>query len=108
MALGVIAHLAATGGTGKEVVFEQLVAAGPVSGFKDPRVPLLWPFWDRVLSQFDGLRIVPIFLARSPHEIAMSIFARSQGSIGYHEALDVTAVHYERLNSIFANWEGSN
>ena len=40
---------------GKKFV-EQLVAAGPVSGFKDPRVPLLWPFWDRVLSQFDGLR----------------------------------------------------
>ena len=58
---------------------EQLVAAGHVSGFKDPRVPLLWPFWNRVFSQFAGLRVVPIFLVRSPHEIAMSIFAAQPG-----------------------------
>ena len=36
----------------------------------------------------------------------MSIFARSQGNLGYHEALDMTAVHYARLNSIFDSWKG--
>jgi GT2 family glycosyltransferase len=83
-----------------------LAAAAPVSGFKDPRVPLLWPFWQRIFSQFDGLRVVPVFLLRSPHEIAMSIFARSQGELGYHDALDVTALHYERLGGIFDAWKG--
>ncbi len=60
----------------------QLAESGPVSGFKDPRVPLLWPFWEQVFAGFAGLRVVPVFLARSPHEIAMSIFSRSKGGAG--------------------------
>ena len=57
-------------------------------------MPLLWPFWSRVFAGFAGLRVVPLFLARSPHEIAMSIFMRSQGVLAYGDALDVTAVHF--------------
>jgi hypothetical protein len=87
-------------------LIEQLVASGQVSGFKDPRVPLLWPFWSRVFSGFAGLRVVPIVLARSPHEIAMSIFVRSQGVLAYNDALDVTAVHYQRLGGILDEWPG--
>jgi GT2 family glycosyltransferase len=85
---------------------EQLVATGPISGFKDPRVPLLWPFWNRVFADFPGLRVVPIFIVRSPHEIATSIFRRSKGEFGYYDALDVTAIHYQRLNSILDSWNG--
>ncbi len=87
---------------------EQLVTAGQVSGFKDPRVPLLWPFWNRVFSRFPGLRVVPIFLVRSPHEIATSIFLRGKGDLGYYDALDMTAIHYQRLNAILDSWDGEH
>ena len=92
---------------GAELI-RQLVDSGEVSGFKDPRVPLLWPFWERVFSGFPDVRVVPVFLARSPHEIAMSIFARGKGMVGYYDALDVTAVHYRRLNAIRDTWQGAS
>jgi hypothetical protein len=90
---------------GKELL-RQLIESGPISGFKDPRVPLLWPFWRRVFSCFPGLRIVPLFLIRSPHEIAMSVFRRSKGAFTYQDALEVTAVHFKRMDSIRKSWEG--
>jgi hypothetical protein len=92
---------------GKELV-EQLTGSGAISGFKDPRTALLWPLWSRVLSCFPGLRIVPLFLLRSPHEIGMSIFRRSKGAFAYQDALDVTAVHLKRMRSILENWVGDH
>lgn len=89
-------------------LIEELLASGEVSGFKDPRVPLLWPFWERVFAGFSGLRVVPVVLARSPHEIAMSIFMRSQGVLAYGDALDATAIHYQRLQGILADWQGES
>ena len=53
-----------------------------------------------------GLRIVPLFLVRGPHEIAMSIFRRSQGDRDYAQALDVTAVHFRRMKEICDQWPG--
>ncbi len=85
-------------------LIEQLLASERVSGFKDPRVPLLWPFWSRVLAEFPGLRIVPLFVLRSPHEVAMSIFRRSQGVFSYHDVLEATAVHLTRMWSIWESW----
>ena len=32
-----------------------LLDSGKISGFKDPRTVLLWPFWRRVLSAFPGV-----------------------------------------------------
>ena len=55
-----------------------LLDSGKISGFKDPRTVLLWPFWRRVLSAFPGVRVVPVALLRSPHEIAMSLFKGSK------------------------------
>jgi chromosome segregation ATPase len=92
---------------GTEVV-RQLVESGPISGFKDPRFPLVWPFWTRVFSAFPGLRVVPLIVLRSPHEIAMSIFTRSKGRFAYPDALDVTAVHFKRLIEIQENWPGAS
>jgi len=91
---------------GEELV-RRLVASGRVSGFKDPRVPLAWPFWVEVFRRFPGLRVVPVVLLRSPHEIAMSIFMRSQGRFDYWDALDVTAAHFQRIGAILADWPGS-
>jgi len=88
---------------GHELV-ERLLASGRISGFKDPRVPLLWPFWSRVLAEFPGLRVVPLFVLRSPHEVAMSIFRRSQGLFAYTDVLEATAVHLSRMWTI---WETS-
>jgi hypothetical protein len=90
---------------GRDLV-EQLVGSGQVSGFKDPRVPLLWPFWSRVFAGFPGLRVVPLFLVRSPHEVAMSLFTRSRGEMAYRDALDLTAIHYRRLHDIRDRWDG--
>ena len=90
---------------GEELVC-RLVASGKVSGFKDPRVPLLWPFWMEVFRRMPELRVVPVVLLRSPHEIAMSIFMRSKGRFDYCDALDVAAVHFKRIGAILADWRG--
>ena len=64
---------------GRQLVAE-LVGSGKLSGFKDPRTVLTWPFWQRVLTEFRQLRVVLIPLLRSPHEIAMSLCTRGDGS----------------------------
>ena len=96
---------------GRELV-RRLVESGPVSGFKDPHTVLLWPFWQRVLEGFPGLRVVPLSVMRSPHKIAMSLFMRGHGNCGYRglweygEALDVIAVHFKRMKAILDEWPG--
>lgn len=90
---------------GRQLI-HQLVASGPVSGFKDPRTVLTWPFWRCVLQEFPGLRVVPLFLIRSPHEIAMSLFQRVHGNCRYDDALAVTAVHFRRMKGILDEWRG--
>ncbi len=81
-----------------------LVNSGTISGFKDPRTALLWPFWQQVLAAFPGLRVLPLVLLRSPHEIAMSLFTRGATKVGYQSCLDITAVHLVRLHAIVATW----
>jgi hypothetical protein len=90
---------------GRRLVAE-LAASGEIAGFKEPRVPVLWPFWERVFAGFPELRIVLVTMVRSPHEVAMSIFRRSGGEIPYPTALDVTAVHFERMLEILDRWPG--
>ena len=87
-------------------LIERLVASGRVSGFKDPRTVLTWPFWESVLDRFPGLRLVALSVLRSPHEIAMSMFRRSQGDCSYRDALDITAVHYRRMTDVLHRWRG--
>ena len=84
----------------------QLAESGDVSGFKDPRVVLLWPYWSRVLSEFSELRVVLLTVLRSPHEVAMSIFMRGKGQFTYHDALDMTAVCLRRIQAIRESWPG--
>jgi hypothetical protein len=60
-----------------------------------------------VWATLPELRIVPLFLLRGPHEIAMSIFRRSQGDRDYAQALDVTAVHFRRMKEIRDQWPGA-
>jgi hypothetical protein len=81
-----------------------LLDSGKISGFKDPRTVLLWPFWRRVLSAFPGVRVVPVALLRSPHEIAMSLFTRFESGTGYWTCLDVVAVHFQQLQAIIESW----
>jgi hypothetical protein len=81
-----------------------LLDSGKISGFKDPRIVLLWPFWRRVLSAFPGVCVVPVALVRSPHEIAMSLFTRAEGGTGYWTWLDVVAVHFQQLQAIIESW----
>ena len=80
--------------------------SGAICGFKDPRTVLAWPFWQRVFAGMPALRVVPLLLLRAPHEIAMSIFRRSQGYRDYAEALDVIAVHFRRMREIRDRWAG--
>jgi hypothetical protein len=82
-----------------------LVDSGKVSGFKDPRTVLTWPFWRRVLDDFPGLRVVPVSLVRSPHEIAMSLVSRRKGWCSYWDSLDVIAVHLRRQKAILDYWD---
>jgi hypothetical protein len=85
-------------------LIRSLLDSGKVSGFKDPRTVLLWPFWRRVFSAFPDVRVVPIALLRSPHEIAMSLFTRSEPGTGYWTCLDVVAVHFQRLQVVIESW----
>ena len=82
-----------------------LLESGMVSGFKDPRTILVWPFWRRVLAAFPDVRVVPVALVRSPHPIAMSLCTRSEGAYGYWACLDLVAVHLRRLQTIIQEWE---
>ncbi len=84
----------------------RLMESGTVCGFKDPRTVQVWPYWQRVFAGLPELRVVPLFLVRGPHEIAMSIFRRSQGDRDYAQALDVTAVHFRRMKDICDQWSG--
>ncbi|MGC8643742.1 MAG: hypothetical protein ACP5XB_28110, partial [Isosphaeraceae bacterium] len=77
-----------------------LVESGTISGFKDPRTVLTWPFWRQVLSEFRSLRVVVVPLLRSPHEIAVSLCVRSQGAYSYWTSLDLVDVHFRRLQAI--------
>ncbi len=88
-------------------LIQTLIDSGWISGFKDPRTVLIWPFWQEVLSAFPGLGVFPVVLLRSPHEIAMSLFSRSKGEHSYKSCLEVTAVHLGRIGSIVAQWPGS-
>jgi hypothetical protein len=90
---------------GRDLV-EQLLASGPIVGFKDPRTVLTWPFWRRVLGEMPGLNVVPVMLVRSPHEIATSLFLRSQGDVSYRQALELVEVHFKRMQAIRAEFGG--
>jgi hypothetical protein len=90
---------------GREIV-DRLMQSGTVCGFKDPRTVQVWPFWRRVLEGLPGLRVVPLFLIRGPHEIAMSLFRRSQGERDYAQALQVSTVHFRRMKDILYHWSG--
>lgn len=76
-----------------------LIESGPISGFKDPRTPLIWPYWKRVLERIEGVEVVAANLLRSPHEIAMSLCTRSKGTMPYWTALDVVGVHLESMKA---------
>ncbi|MGA2700830.1 MAG: hypothetical protein ABSH35_07010 [Isosphaeraceae bacterium] len=80
-----------------------LIGSGGISGFKDPRTVLTWPFWRQVLQEFHSLRVVVVPLLRSPHEIAMSLCTRSDGALGYWASLDLIAVHFGRMKAILEN-----
>ena len=93
------AHLLSKG----QSLIEQLLESGTISGFKDPRTVLLWPFWERVLTAFPKVRVAPVALLRSPHEIAMSLSSRvavAHGMYAYWDCLDVVAIHFNRLKRI--------
>ena len=80
-----------------------LIDSGTVSGFKDPRTVLTWPFWTRVFAEFPDVRTIPLGLIRSPHEIAMSLVTRRSGWRGYWSSLDVAAIHLEKEKQILDN-----
>jgi len=74
--------------------------AGPITGIKEPRLVLTWPFWRRIFQEVENLEIVPMMLARSPHEIAMSMCIRAHGALPYWGALDVIGVNFARMLDI--------
>lgn len=80
-----------------EAATRGLIESGPISGFKDPRTILVWPFWRQVFERIEGLDVIAASLLRSPHEIAMSLCTRSRGDIPYWQALDAVGVHLQRM-----------
>jgi hypothetical protein len=86
-------------GEAKQIV-HTLAESGPVSGFKDPRTVLVWPFWRRVFAAVKGIEVTPVSLLRSPHEIAMSLCTRSQGAMPYWNAMDVVGAHLTRMKEV--------
>ncbi len=53
-----------------------------------------------VLEGFPGLRVRPVILLRSPHEIAMSVCTRRDGRLAYWDCLDVVLIHLLKLRAI--------
>jgi hypothetical protein len=90
-------------GRGRELI-AALIDSGQVSGFKDPRTPVVWPFWRRVLEFFPSVRVVPLLLLRSPHEIAMSLCSRRPGLVAYWDSMDLIAIHLRRAREIIESW----
>ena len=66
----------------------------------------MWPFWDRLIADFPGLRVVLLMLLRPPHEIAMSLTVRSKGQCSFSDALDLTAIHLRQMGEIWESWQG--
>lgn len=89
-----------------ERITRVLIESGPVSGFKDPRTVLVWPFWRKVFDRIEGVDVVSASLLRSPHEIAMSLCTRSKGNMPYWSAIDVVGVHLARMKAAADEWEG--
>jgi hypothetical protein len=85
-----------------------MTESGDVVAFKDPRVPLIWPLWRKLLEELTGVRIVLLFLVRAPHAIAMSIYSRSGGEIPYDAALDATEGHLRQMIRIRDEWQGES
>ena len=53
----------------------------PIWGIKDPRLCILFPFWEDVIKRFDSdIRIIISY--RNPVEVAYSLFHRNNFSIG--------------------------
>ncbi|HEV7281159.1 MAG TPA: hypothetical protein VGN57_13230 [Pirellulaceae bacterium] len=89
-------------------LISRLAESGDVVAFKDPRVPLIWPFWKTLLEELTGVRVVLLFLVRAPHAIAMSIYSRSGGEIPYDAALDATEGHLRQMIRIRDAWQGES
>lgn len=92
---------------GREIL-NQLIGSDDVVGFKDPRVPLIWPFWRRLIAERTDVRTVLLFLVRSPHEVAMSVFMRSAGEIPYERALTACSAHLRQMHRIQQAWTGES
>lgn len=82
------------------MIADMLCQAGTVSGLKDPRMPLLWGFWRRILDAMRGIDLVPVLVLRPPDAIARSIAARSGGRHGYGDALLATERHLLCMRAI--------
>lgn len=67
------AHDAARAGARR--ILSARVARAPVFGFKDPRVPRLLPFWQRVLADL-GLPAAYVIAVRHPRAVIDSLTAR--------------------------------
>jgi len=83
-----------------ERIAEMLGQAGPVAGIKDPRLPLLWGFWQRIIAGMRGVEIVPVLVLRSPHAIACSIAARGENRHSYGDGLLSTERHLRCMRAI--------
>lgn len=86
----------------------RMTESGDVVAFKDPRVPLIWPFWRQLLEELIGVRVVLLFLVRAPHAIAMSIYSRSGGEFAYDAALDACEAHMRQMVRIRDEWQGES
>lgn len=86
----------------------RMAESGDVVAFKDPRVPLIWPFWRKLLEELTGVRVVLLFLVRAPHAIAMSIYSRSGGEFAYDSALDACEAHMRQMLRIRDEWQGES
>jgi hypothetical protein len=90
------------------IILNELIDSGDAVGFKDPRIPLIWPFWRRLIAERTEVRTVLLFLVRSPHEVAMSVFMRSAGEIPYDRALSACSAHLRQMHRIRQAWTGES
>ncbi len=83
--LGTVASTARNVNLGQDVVDKIGVRLrrgfmNPTWGFKDPRVALLWPIWERALTSLEYRDIRPVVVVREPRAVVQSLIRRGDFS----------------------------
>lgn len=68
-------------------------------GVKDPRITLVWPYWEAAFESFPHLEPIVVAPMRSTKEAATSLWTRD--NLEYEEAWDLTKAYQRKIATLF-------